>query len=59
VVALISWFAAALFAPLHTDNRPRLDELAAPDFEPDTMRELLAAGNPRGVTNGHPSTSNR
>jgi NADH-quinone oxidoreductase subunit H len=38
-VAIVSWIAAALFAPLHTDNRPRLDALGPPEFEPE---ELLA-----------------
>ncbi|MEX0678520.1 MAG: NADH-quinone oxidoreductase subunit NuoH [Pirellulales bacterium] len=38
-VAIVSWVAAALLAPLHTDNRPRMDALAPPDFEPE---ELLA-----------------
>jgi NADH-quinone oxidoreductase subunit H len=38
-VALVGWIAAALLAPLHTDNRPRVDALGAPEFEP---RDLLA-----------------
>jgi NADH-quinone oxidoreductase subunit H len=46
-VALVSWFLAAVFAPLHTDNRPRLDDLAAPEFESDDMRHLLASDNPQ------------
>ena len=46
-VALVSWFLAALLAPLHTDNRPRLDDLAAPEFEPEAMRQLLASDNPQ------------
>jgi NADH-quinone oxidoreductase subunit H len=33
--ALIGWIAAALFAPLHTDNRPRMDALRPPAFEPE------------------------
>ena len=36
-VALVSWVLAALFAPLHTDNRPRLDELGSPAFEPQAI----------------------
>jgi NADH-quinone oxidoreductase subunit H len=36
-VALVAWIAAALFAPLHTDNRPRLDALGPPEFEPETL----------------------
>jgi len=48
-VALVSWIAAALFAPLHTDNRPRMDELGPPEFEPEAMRELLATGSGRSM----------
>ncbi len=36
-VALVSWILAALLAPLHTDNRPRMDVLHAPEFEPEAM----------------------
>jgi NADH-quinone oxidoreductase subunit H len=39
VVALVSWTLAALLAPLHTDNRPRLDAIGPPEFEP---AEILA-----------------
>jgi hypothetical protein len=46
-VALLAWFLAAIFAPLHTDNRPRLDDLAAPEFDPEAMRHLLASDNPQ------------
>jgi NADH-quinone oxidoreductase subunit H len=46
-VALVSWVAAALFAPLHTDNRPRTDALGPPDFEP---AELLAREQPISTT---------
>jgi NADH-quinone oxidoreductase subunit H len=38
-VALVAWIVAAWLAPLHTDNRPRIDALAPPAFEP---AELLA-----------------
>jgi NADH-quinone oxidoreductase subunit H len=38
-VALVAWTLAALFAPLHTDNRPRLDAIGPPEFEP---AEILA-----------------
>jgi NADH-quinone oxidoreductase subunit H len=37
IVALVSWIAAALFAPLHTDNRPRIDALGPPEFEPSQL----------------------
>jgi NADH-quinone oxidoreductase subunit H len=45
VVALVAWFLAGRYAPLHTDNRPRLEVLRAPDFEPETAlaREREAA----------------
>jgi NADH-quinone oxidoreductase subunit H len=36
-VALVAWVAAALFAPLHTDNRPRYDALGPPAFEPEQL----------------------
>jgi NADH-quinone oxidoreductase subunit H len=36
-VALAAWIAAALLAPLHTDNRPRLEVLGPPPFEPESM----------------------
>jgi NADH-quinone oxidoreductase subunit H len=36
-VALVAWIAAALLAPLHTDNRPRMEALEPPPFEPDTV----------------------
>ncbi len=35
LVALVGLAAAALSAPLHTDNRPRLDALGPPEFEPE------------------------
>jgi NADH-quinone oxidoreductase subunit H len=34
-VAFVGWIAAALLAPLHTDNRPRMEALAPPEFEPE------------------------
>ncbi|MBI3838305.1 MAG: NADH-quinone oxidoreductase subunit NuoH [Planctomycetia bacterium] len=37
-VAIVAWIVAALFAPLHTDNRPRLDVLQPPAFEPNSLR---------------------
>jgi NADH-quinone oxidoreductase subunit H len=37
--AVVAWIVAAWLAPLHTDNRPRIDALAPPAFEP---AELLA-----------------
>jgi NADH-quinone oxidoreductase subunit H len=43
-VALVCWFLSAVMAPLHTDNRPRLDDWEQPEFEPDAVRELLATG---------------
>ncbi len=46
-VALVCWFLSAVMAPLHTDNRPRLDNWEQPEFEPDAMRELLATGGPK------------
>jgi NADH-quinone oxidoreductase subunit H len=46
-VALAAWIGAALFAPLHTDNRPRFDALGPPEFEPD---ELLARERPITTT---------
>jgi NADH-quinone oxidoreductase subunit H len=36
-VALVAWILAALFSPLHTDNRPRLDAIAPPEFEPQSL----------------------
>lgn len=36
-VAIVAWTVAARLAPLHTDNRPRLDALRPPSFEPDGM----------------------
>jgi NADH-quinone oxidoreductase subunit H len=36
-VALVAWIVAALLAPLHTDNRPRLDALGPPEFEPEQL----------------------
>ncbi len=44
-VAIVSWVLAAVFSPLHTDNRPRLDDLEAPEYEPDAVRQILAAGS--------------
>jgi NADH-quinone oxidoreductase subunit H len=38
-IAVVAWIVAAWLAPLHTDNRPRIDALAPPAFEP---AELLA-----------------
>jgi NADH-quinone oxidoreductase subunit H len=35
--ALLAWTAAALLAPLHTDNRPRTDMLGPPAFEPEQL----------------------
>ncbi len=35
VVALVAWTVAAWLAPLHTDNRPRLDAMRPPEFEPE------------------------
>ncbi len=32
-VAIVGWIVAALSAPLHTDNRPRMDALEPPEFE--------------------------
>lgn len=48
VVALLAWTIAALMAPLHTDNRPRLDAWRPPDFEPEEMRgaPLVPLGSP-------------
>src|SRR5262249_22967213 len=37
-VALVAWIIAAVWAPLHTDNRPRMDALQPPEFEPETLR---------------------
>jgi NADH-quinone oxidoreductase subunit H len=34
-VAFFGWIIAALLAPLHTDNRPRMEALAPPEFEPE------------------------
>ncbi len=34
-VALVGWVLAALLAPLHTDNRPRMEALEPPAFEPE------------------------
>ncbi len=50
-VALVSWVLAAVFSPLHTDNRPRLDVTEAPEYEPDAVRELLASGTPNASAN--------
>ncbi len=36
-VALFGWILAALLAPLHTDNRPRMEALRPPEFEPEAM----------------------
>jgi NADH-quinone oxidoreductase subunit H len=36
-VALLGWTVAALLAPLHTDNRPRLDVFRPPEFEPESL----------------------
>jgi NADH-quinone oxidoreductase subunit H len=36
-VALVGWILAALLAPLHTDNRPRMEALRPPEFEPEAM----------------------
>lgn len=36
-VAIVGWILAALLAPLHTDNRPRLEALRPPDFEPEVL----------------------
>jgi NADH-quinone oxidoreductase subunit H len=36
-VAIVAWIIAALLAPLHTDNRPRLDALSPPAFEPENF----------------------
>ncbi len=51
-VALVSWLLAAVLAPLSTDNRPRIDDLQFPEFEPDAMRELLATGTDRYTASG-------
>jgi NADH-quinone oxidoreductase subunit H len=51
-VALVCWFLSAVMAPLHTDNRPRLDDWAQPEFEPDAVREILATGGPKARTAG-------
>jgi NADH-quinone oxidoreductase subunit H len=42
-VALSGWILAGILAPLHTDNRPRLDALRPPEFEPEKVREHSAA----------------
>jgi NADH-quinone oxidoreductase subunit H len=34
-VAFAGWILAALLAPLHTDNRPRMEALEPPEFEPE------------------------
>ena len=34
VVAIVAWIAAAYLVPLHSDNRPRLEALQPPEFEP-------------------------
>jgi NADH-quinone oxidoreductase subunit H len=44
-VALVAWTLAALFAPLHTDNRPRKDVWRGPEYEPE---DTLARA-PRGT----------
>ncbi len=36
-VALVGWILAALLAPLHTDNRPRMEALRPPEFEHEAM----------------------
>jgi NADH-quinone oxidoreductase subunit H len=36
-VAIVAWIVAALFSPLHTDNRPRLEAMQPPEFEPAKM----------------------
>ncbi len=38
IVALVGWILAGILAPLHTDNRPRLDSLRPPEFEPESVR---------------------
>jgi len=45
LVALVGLTAAALLAPLYTDNRPRFDALNPPDFEP----EVAIADEPQGA----------
>ncbi len=35
--AVVAWVLAAFLAPLHTDNRPRNDALAPPEFEPEAL----------------------
>jgi len=34
-VALVGWILAASLAPLHTDNRPRMEVMQPPEFEPE------------------------
>ena len=34
-VALVGWILAAWLAPLHTDNRPRMEVMQPPEFEPE------------------------
>jgi NADH-quinone oxidoreductase subunit H len=52
-VALVAWIVAALLAPSHSDNRPRLDALGPPEFEPEEMTTLgLGAAPARRVQEG-------
>ncbi len=36
-VAVTGWIVAALLTPLHTDNRPRMESLQPPEFDPEPM----------------------
>jgi NADH-quinone oxidoreductase subunit H len=38
-VAIVAWVAAALLTPLHSDNRPRMEALDPPDYEPLTATD--------------------
>ena len=35
--AIVAWIVAALLSPLHTDNRPRLEAMQPPEFEPEKL----------------------
>jgi NADH-quinone oxidoreductase subunit H len=43
-VAIVGWMAAGWLAPLHTDNRPRMDVFSTPDFEPENSQHDELAG---------------